>query len=130
MNVSNTAPLPHDDERSLLIRLGILLEREEEMIAARDADGISEVAEARERLAHRIAEAASLRRATGVRDPVVESDLAELYQHLRRRHELRGRLIRRHVERNARAMGVLAQAAGQASLYGADGRVALQFGAS
>jgi flagellar biosynthesis/type III secretory pathway chaperone len=101
------------------------------LLEARDAEGVGAVAQIREQLIERIAAAARKRAAAQKRIGTVqtgstaeEAELVELYQHLRHRHEVRARVIRRHGDRNARAVGVLAQAANQSSLYGADGRMA------
>ena len=115
-----------DDERALLIRLELLLEREGELLAARDADGLAALADEREQLAVRIAQAARVRQAAP-RDPAVEASLLALYQRLRQRHDVQAQIIRRHAERNERAVGVLSQATGRTNLYKADGRVAMQF---
>ncbi len=128
-------PLEGDDERSLLIRLELLLEREQELLESHESDGLFAIAEERERLTMRLIDAAQTRRKTmqlrtGVGDDksstTEEAELIALYQRLRHRHDVRARVMRRHSEHNARAAGVLAQAGNQASLYGADGRVANQ----
>ncbi len=130
--------LEGDDERSLLIALELLLEREEELLESRDAEGLCAVADERERLTARLVSAAQARRKTMHLRPVLDDDrgvdrdaeLIELYRRLRERHDVRARVMRRHSERNARAIGVLAQASNQAGLYGADGRVPAQWAAA
>jgi flagellar biosynthesis/type III secretory pathway chaperone len=122
-----TAPLTDDDERSLLIRLDLLLEREEEMLAARDVVGLVDLSTERERLTERLAEAARVRRAGPKGSDADEAELIELYRLLRQRHEVRARVLRRHSDRNACAMSVLAQATGDSEIYKADGSVALRF---
>ena len=117
-----------DDERALLIRLELLLEREEEVLAARDADGLTAVAEEREQVCARLAVAARARSAAPL-DAASEAALLAHYQRLRQRHDVQAQIVRRHAERNTRAIGVLAQATGQGSLYNAEGRVAMQFAA-
>jgi flagellar biosynthesis/type III secretory pathway chaperone len=117
-----------DDERALLIRLELLLEREEELLAARDADGLTAVAEEREQICARLAVAARLR-ATKPLDAASEAALLAHYERLRQRHDVQARIVRLHTERNTRAVGVLAQATGQGSLYNAEGRVAMKFAA-
>jgi flagellar biosynthesis/type III secretory pathway chaperone len=121
-----TRPLTEDDERSLLVRLELLLEREEEMIVARDAAGLVAVAEERERVTAQLGAAASARRLASVVHGD-EAELIELYTRLRQRHQVRARLIQRHAERNGRAVSVMAQATGQTQFYEADGRVPLKF---
>lgn len=134
-----TTPLEGDDERSLLIRLELLLEREEALLESHDAEGLFAVAEERERLTVRLGEAAQARRRTmplrtGFPDSegsaTEEAELIELYERLRHRHDIQARVVRRHGDRNARAVGVLAQAANRSSLYGADGRVPVQWAAA
>ncbi|MGI9026443.1 MAG: hypothetical protein ACR2GP_12870 [Burkholderiaceae bacterium] len=133
--------LEDDDERSLLIGLELLLEREEQLLESRGAEGLCVVAEERERLTARLVEAAQARRKTmhlrtvidddgGARRDAEDAELIELYQRLRQRHDVRARVVRRHSDRNARAVGVLAQASNQAGLYGADGRVPVQWTAA
>jgi flagellar biosynthesis/type III secretory pathway chaperone len=122
-----TTPLSGDDERSLLMRIELLLEREEEMLATRDATGLAVIAEEREGLVERLADAARKRRAAPKTAGTEEAELIELYRRLRQRHDVRAQVVRRHTERNSRAIGVLAQATGQNSLYKADGSVALRF---
>ncbi len=127
-SVQTFSSLPQGgDERALLIRLELLLEREEELIAARDAVGLTAVAEEREQVTTRIAAAARLRQASPGRNREAEAALLALYQRLRQRHDVQAQVVRVHAERNARAVGVLAQATGQASLYKADGKVAMHF---
>lgn len=115
-----------DDERALLMRLELLLDRESALLAARDVDGLAALADERERVATGIAQAARIRRAAP-RDPQVDADLLALYERLRQRHDVQAQIVRRHAERNERAIGVLAQATGQTNLYKSDGRVAMQF---
>lgn len=115
-----------DDERALLKRLELLLDRESALLAARDADGLAALADERERIATRIAGAARERQ-VAERDPQVEAELLALYERLRRRHDVQAQIVRRHAERTGRAIGVLAQATGQTNLYKSDGRVAMQF---
>jgi flagellar biosynthesis/type III secretory pathway chaperone len=122
-----TAPLSGDDERSLLMRIELLLEREEEMLATRDAAGLTAIAEEREGLVQRLADAARKRRVAPKTAAIDEAELIELYRRLRQRHDVRAQVVRRHVEHNSRAVGVLAQATGQNSLYKADGSVTLRF---
>lgn len=116
-------------ERSLLLRLEGLLEREEQMIATRDAAGLVAIAEERECVTARLGAAARARR---IASPPSgdEAELVELYTRLRRRHDIRARVLQRHEERNAIAIGVIAQASGASSLYDADGRVPMHFAAS
>ena len=134
-----SAPLEGDDERSLLIRLDLLLEREEELLQSHDAEGLFAIAEEREQLTARLGEAAQARRRTMHLRTSFEDDessgneereLIELYRRLRHRHDVRARVMRRHSEHNARAVGVLAQATNQSSLYGADGRVPVRWAAA
>ncbi len=134
---AGTTSLEGDDERSLLIGLELLLEREQELLASRDAEGLCAVAEERERLTARLVSAAQARRKTTRLRTVIDDDgaadrdaeLIELYRRLRERHDVRARVLRRHSDRNSRAVGVLAQASNQAGLYGADGRVPVQWAA-
>ena len=126
-----------DDERSLLIGLELLLEREQELLASRDAEGLCAVAEERERLTARLVSAAQARRKSMHLRTVIDEDGADrdaeliaLYRRLRERHDVRARVLRRHSDRNSRAVGVLAQASNQAGLYGADGRVPVQWAAA
>ena len=116
-----------DDERSLLIRLELLLEREDDLLVGRDPTGLADVAEERERITERLGQAARTRRALATRDQVEDAELVELYRRLRHRHDVRAQIVRRHLEQNTRAIGVLAQATGQSALYQADGRVPLRF---
>lgn len=132
-----TTSLEGDDERSLLIGLELLLEREQELLASRDAAGLCAVAEERERLSARLVSAAQARRKTMHLRTVIDEDGADgdaeliaLYRRLRERHDVRARVLRRHSDRNSRAVGVLAQASNQAGLYGADGRVPVQWAAA
>lgn len=113
------------DERSLLIRIELLLEREEELLESRDAEGLFALAQERERLTASLGEAAQARR-RATQTHAGEAELIALYERLRHRHDVRARVMRRHAERNACAVGVLAQAANQPCLYGADGRVPAQ----
>ena len=115
-----------EDERVLLMRLEQLLEREHARIVACDAPGLTAVAEEREHLTARLTTVARARRA-GTTDEVVDAELLSLYQRLRRQHEVQALVVRRHLERNTRAIGVLAQAAGRSEIYQANGRVAMQF---
>ncbi len=78
-------------------------------------------------LTERLAEAVRVRRTTSSTSDADEAELIDLYRRLRHRHDLRARTIRRHAERNASALRVLAQASGNTSLYQADGSVRLQF---
>lgn len=114
------------DERSLLIQIERLLEREEELLVSRNAEGLFALAQERERLTARLGEAAQARRRATQTHAADEAELIALYERLRHRHEVRARVMRRHAERNACAVGVLAQAANQPCLYGADGRVPAQ----
>ena len=118
--------LTEEDERSLLFRLEVLLEREEAMMLARDAAGLVGVAEERERVTARLGAAARARRLSPDAHGD-EADLVDLYSRLRQRHQVRARVIQRHAETTARAVGVIAQAAGQHNLYEADGRVPMTF---
>jgi hypothetical protein len=122
-----TSSMDGDDERALLIGLELLLEREEEVMIARNADGLAVLAEERERMTERLAEVARARRAGPLRPAAEEKEMIELYQRLRHRHSVRAQVLRRHAEVNVRAIGVLAQATGQTNLYKADGRVPMQF---
>jgi flagellar biosynthesis/type III secretory pathway chaperone len=122
-----TAPLSGNDERSLLMRIELLLEREEEVLATRDAAGLAAIAEEREGLVQRLADAARKRRVAPKTAATDEAELIELYRRLRQRHDVRAQVVRRHVEHNSRAVSVLAQATGQNSLYKADGSVTLRF---
>ncbi len=119
-----------DDERSLLVRLEALLEREGELLVAHDdttAVALVALAEERERVAARLGEAARIRRASGASDASEDAELMASYRRLRQRHDVRAQVLRRHADRNARAVGVLAQASGQDGLYRADGRIAMHF---
>jgi flagellar biosynthesis/type III secretory pathway chaperone len=122
-----TVPLGDSDERSLLIRFELLLEREEEALAARDAVTLVTLAGERERLGDRLAEAARQRRARPKPTAAEETELIGLYQRLRHRHDVQARIVRRHAEQNSRALGVLAQATGSSGLYQADGSVSFKF---
>jgi len=122
-----TVPLGDSDERSLLIRFELLLEREEEALQARDAAVLVTLAEERVRLTDRLAEAARQRRARAKPTAAEEAELIDLYRRLRHRHEVRARIVRRHADQNSRALGVLAQATGSSGLYKADGSIPLQF---
>jgi flagellar biosynthesis/type III secretory pathway chaperone len=122
-----TVPLGDSDERSLLIRFELLLEREEEALAARDAATVVTLAEERERLADRLAEVARQRRTQPRLAATEEAELVDLYRRLRDRHSVRAGVVRRHAEQNSRALGVLAQATGSSGLYQADGSVPLKF---
>ena len=124
---SATSSLMGDDERALLIRLELLLEREEALLVRRDATGLAALAEEREHVTERLGHAARARRAAPVRDAATDAELIERYRRLRQRHDVQAQIVRRHAEVNARAIGVLAQATGQANLYQADGRVAMRF---
>lgn len=121
------ADLRTEDERTLLLRFEDLLEREERYLVARDADALGAVSEEREHLAQRIIAVARSRRTAS---PADDPELVAIYLRLRLRHEVRAKVVRRYVESNARAIGVLAQAAGQANLYQADGSVPMQYRAS
>ncbi len=114
-----------DDERSLLVRLDALLEREEALLAAPDADGLFAIADEREQLTARLGDAARARRLATAN--VVDAELVALYDGIRRRYALRAQVVRRRAERNQRAVGVLAQVSGNAPLYDAGGRVPLKF---
>lgn len=128
MNIlAATVPLGDSDERSLLIRFELLLEREEEALQARDAAVLVTLAEERVRLTDRLAEAARQRRARAKPTAAEEAELIDLYRRLRHRHEVRARIVRRHADQNSRALGVLAQATGSSGLYKADGSIPLQF---
>lgn len=127
---SRTAlPPSEDDERSLLARLEALLEREEGLLATRDADGLARIAEEREHVAARLGVAARARRLASTHHGD-EAELVDLYTRLRQRHEVRARVVQRHEKRNATAIGVIAQAGGQAHVYEADGRVTMRYAAS
>lgn len=121
------APASSDDERSLLGRLESLLVEEEALLLARDPDGLATVAEERDRVTARLATAARTRSATHALGAEEEADLLAWYRRLRQRHDVQAQVVRQHAERNARAVGVLAQATGEAGLYKADGRVAMRF---
>jgi hypothetical protein len=127
MTMSIASAASYDDEKTLLIRLELLLEREEELLAVRDVTGLAAVAEEREQLVERVASAARRRRAGP--SPADEADLVELYRRLQHRHGVRSNVIRRHADRNASAIRVLAQAIGDGQLYQADGSVKMQFAA-
>lgn len=122
-------PLTEDDERSLLVCLEGLLEREERMMTTRDASGLVAVAEERERVTARLGAAARARRLTSAAHGD-EAELVDLYTRLRQRHEVRAKVVRRHEERNACAISVIAQASGQANLYDAAGHVKMHFAAA
>jgi flagellar biosynthesis/type III secretory pathway chaperone len=113
MIVAQQVPMSADDERSLLGRLETLLADEEQQLLTRDPAALAAIAEERERVTARPA--------------AEQAELLALYRRLRQRHDVQAQVVRQHAERNARAIGVLAQASGQAGLYQADGRVALQF---
>lgn len=118
------APTPRtDDERSLLLRLEQLLEFEDELLVTRDAAALAAVADERERITERLGHAARKRRAEDARDPADDADLLALYRRLRQRHDVQAKIVRQHLDHNARAIGVIAQATGQAKLYQANGRV-------
>jgi flagellar biosynthesis/type III secretory pathway chaperone len=127
VQVPGTSPL--DDEKGLLIQLELLLEREEELLGARDTAGIAAVAAQREQLIERLGDAARRRRAStrAVPPGADEADLVELYRRLRHRHDVRSQVLRLYADRNATAMRVLAQATGDVGLYQADGSVRMQF---
>ena len=122
-----TVPLGDSDERSLLIRFELLLEREEEALAARDSAALVTLAGERDRLTDRLAEAARQRRTRSKPTATEEAELVDLYRRLRHRHDVRARVVRRHSEHNSRALGVLAQTTGSSGLYQADGSVPLRF---
>lgn len=122
-------PMTDHDERSLLMRLEGLLEREEQMLASRDASGLVAIAEEREQITARLGAAARARRLSSAAHGD-EAELVDLYTRLRQRHEIRAKVIQRHEERNTCAVGVIAQASGHASLYNADGRVPMRFAAT
>jgi flagellar biosynthesis/type III secretory pathway chaperone len=124
MTITTVAPTL-DDEKSLLIRLELLLEREEELLATRDTAGMAAIAEEREQLVERVGHAARRRRA-GPR-PTDEADLVELYRRLRHNHAVRAQVIRRQSDRNSSAVRVLAHAMNDTGLYQADGSVKMQF---
>jgi flagellar biosynthesis/type III secretory pathway chaperone len=115
------------DERALLTRFELLLEREQDAIAARDAGAIAAVADERALLTGQLAGAARDRRAGPALDPADEAALIERYRRLQHLHNVRGQVVRRHADHNSRAVGVLAQAVGAANVYKSDGTVALQF---
>jgi flagellar biosynthesis/type III secretory pathway chaperone len=121
-------PLVEDDERALLVRLEGLLEREEQMLAIRDAAGLGAIAEEREHVTARLGVAARARRLSST--PEDDAELVTLYSRLRQRHEIRAKVVRRYEERNATAASVIAQASGQAGLYDAEGRVPMRFAAA
>ena len=114
-------------EHDLLREFQRLMDDEERMLNAHDADGVLVIAEERERLTTALAAAASARRAAGHCDAADEARLIELYRLMRARHEVQSRVVARFNDRNARARGVLAQAAGRADVYGADGRVPMVY---
>ncbi len=114
-----------DDERSLLVRLDALLEREQAMLAAADADGLIAIADERDQLTTRLGDAARARRLAQAK--TVDPELVALYDGIRRRYAVRAQVVRQRAERNQRAVGVLAQATGQSPLYDAGGRVPLKF---
>ena len=122
---------PSEDERALLRRLALLLDEEARSLSARDAGQLGAIAAERERVTASLVSAARERRAARTNDDAGdEAVLAVLYRQLRQRHAIQAQVVRRHVEANARAIGVLAQAAGPSNLYRADGRVALHYPAS
>lgn len=127
------SPLPStstgqpNDERSLLFCLEQLLEREDALLVSRDAAALAAVADERERITERLGHAARERRAAVGRDPADDAELIASYRRLRLRHEVQARIVRQHLDHNARAIGVIAQATGQSNLYQANGRVPLQF---
>jgi|GEM_PF-2015159 len=116
-------------EQTLLLEFQQLMDREERLLHAHDADGLVAIAEERERLTSALSAAAGARRAAGHCDAADEAQLIELYRLMRARHETRSRVVARYNDRNARALGVLAQAAGHAGVYGADGRVPMIYSA-
>lgn len=123
----NAAHAEHD----LLLDFQRLMEREEHLLNAHDADGVLAIAEEREALTKALAAAAAAaRRAAGHYDPADEARLIELYRLMRARHETQSRVLARFSDRNSRARGVLAQAAGRVDVYGADGRVPMVYSAS
>lgn len=117
------------DERTLLRALEDLLDREDDRLRAGDPDGLVMLAAERERLTTALMQAAQARRKAPV-DATVQAELDARYCALRERHETRGQVVRRFADRTARAIGVLAQASGQAGTYGADGRMAVRWGAA
>jgi flagellar biosynthesis/type III secretory pathway chaperone len=116
-----------DDERSLLARFELLLDREDGMLVERDAEGLAAIADERAALSERLAEVVRRRRVATTASDADEAELVDLYRRLHQRHEARGRMIRRRAERNSSALRVLAQAAGRTGLYQADGSVRPQF---
>lgn len=118
------------DERALLQRLSSLLDDEERLLAVRDADGLAAIADERERVTARLGDAARARFAARLGNVDETAALLVLYRTLRDRHAARGVAVQRHAERNALAIGVLAQASGQSNLYDARGRVPMHFGAA
>ncbi len=124
-----------DDERSLLARLEQMLDREESLLAAHDAAGLLVLAEERLQLSARLVSAAQARRMrrsdpsarNRSEDEHEDAELVASYQRLRQRHEVRARVMQRHQDRTTRAIGVIAQAANQSSMYGSDGRVAMRW---
>jgi hypothetical protein len=131
ISIASTPASSFEDEKNLLIRLELLLEREEELLATPrsidSAAGLAAVAEEREQVIERVAFAARRRRAGPA--PTDEADLVELYRRLRHRHGVRQQVVRRHSDRNSSAIRVLAQAMGDGQLYQADGSVKMQFAA-
>ena len=124
----SVASLPKgNDEGALLLLLEALLVREEAALAAQDAATLMAVAAERDQVTQRVAEAARARRAGPPLDAAADAVLLGLYERLRQRHQVQAQVVRCHAERNERAVGVLAQATGQSSLYNAEGRVAMQF---
>lgn len=117
------------DERTVLRELEALLVREQEALVAHEGDALFGLAESRERLSAELGEAAARRRAAP-RDPALEAELLALYQAMRDRHETQSRVVRRFEDRNGRALGVLAQAAGRGGVYGSDGRMSRQWSAA
>lgn len=129
--LSATVGLPsvRDAELSLLLRLEQLLAREAEALAARDANDLAAIADERDLVTARLAAAARARCAAPRRSSGADDEaLLALYRRLRDQTDVQAQVVARHAARNARAIGVLAQASGRANLYQADGRVPMQYG--
>jgi hypothetical protein len=120
-------PSGSDEERSLLTRLEGMLDREEGLLAERDADGLAALADEREYVVACLGTAARARTAATIPGSLEDRALVAAYRRLRDLYEIRAQVVRRHADQNARAIGVLAQATGQSNLYRADGRVPLRF---
>ena len=129
MNAPLRSIVDAQSEQNLLLEFQQLMDREERLLNTQDAEGLLAIAEERERLTSALSAAAAARRAAGHCEAADEAQLIELYRLMRARHESRSRVLARFNDRNARALGVLAQAAGHPAVYGSDGRVPMIYSA-